>query len=45
MNMGEERVQIKLKAATREELKKRGIKGQTYDEIIKELMTEESGNG
>ena len=32
---------IKLKASTRERLKKAGIKGETYDTIIKRLLEEE----
>jgi hypothetical protein len=39
--MGEERVQIKVKAATREALRERGKKGDTYDHIIQELLKEE----
>jgi hypothetical protein len=36
--MGDERVQIKVKAATREALRERGRKGDTYDYIIQELL-------
>lgn len=37
--MGENKiVLIKVKAATREALKKRGIKGDTYDDIINQLL-------
>lgn len=31
-------VLIKVKVATREALKKRGIKGDTYDDIINQLL-------
>ena len=36
----EELVRIKVKRKTREELKKYGIKGETYEAIIQRLMKE-----
>lgn len=37
--MGEDRiVLIKVREATRERLKKAGIKGETYDDIVKRLV-------
>ena len=43
--MGEDKiVLIKVRDSTREALKKRGIKGETYDTIIKRLL-EGAGNG
>jgi len=34
---------VKVRAGTREQLKKAGIKGETYDTIIKRLLEKEKG--